>query len=92
MDNKILFKILVLDSIYHFLDWTERVRIHLYMHDKTQSTTPEILTAYEWIISNDWQAPHLKYGDDRLLYFESKPNVWTTIEDYQCENINQLKK
>lgn len=92
MDNKILFKILVLDSIYHFLDWTERVRIHLYMSDKMKSTTPKILSACEWIEKNEWKAPNIKYGQDRLLYFESKKDVWTPIEEYQCKNINQLKK
>lgn len=92
MKNNILKKILQLDSIFHFLSWDDRIRIHLYMLERFQSTTPHILAVYEWITKNEWSAPEMRYGQDRLLYFEIKEDQWEPVENYQCENINQLIK
>lgn len=90
MKNNILKKILQLDSILHFLTWKDRIRIHLYMLERFQSTTPHILAAYSWVVKNNWEAPEMRYGQDRLLYFKSLGDQWEPIENYQCKNINQL--
>lgn len=83
MDNEILLKILQLDSLVRFLEWGERVRIHLYRENKMKSTTPRILAAYEWIIKEDWQAPLMHYGEDRFQYFhDAELDLWVEVENY----------
>jgi hypothetical protein len=98
MDNTILFKILQLDSLVSFLDWTERVIIHTYINNKAEQTTPKILAAYLWIETNEWEAPQMEYKQDRLLYFfDLDSETWLTDEyylklfpEYKTE-LNKLK-
>lgn len=83
MNNDILLKILQLDSLVRFLDWTERVRIHLYRGEKFNSTTPKILAAYEWIINENWEPPVMHYGEDRFQYFhDPELDLWIESENY----------
>jgi hypothetical protein len=83
MNNDILFKILQLDSLTGFLNWTERIRIHLYKENKIKTTTPKILAAYEWIEIASWEAPEMKYGDDCLQYFyDPDSDTWMQAEYY----------
>jgi hypothetical protein len=83
MDNNILLKILQLDSLVRFLDWSERVRIHLYREGKINSTTPKIWAAYEWIIKENWNPPEMAYGVDRFLYFHDQElDLWIEAEHY----------
>ena len=57
MNKNILFKILQLDSLISCLEWTERVRIHLFINNKIESLTPKIKQVYEWILKENWEAP-----------------------------------
>ena len=82
MNNEILFRVLQLDSIFGLLDWSDRAYIHLWILEKSKITTPKILEAYEWIKTKDWQAPEMRYMDDRLLYFKYG-DEWLLISEYK---------
>ena len=82
MNNEILFRVLQLDSIFGLLDWSDRAYIHLWILGKNKITTPKILEAYEWIKTKDWQAPEMRYMDDRLLYFKYG-DEWLLISEYK---------
>ena len=96
MNKDILYTVLQLDSIFGFLDWTERAYIHHYRLDKLRITTAKILEACQFIKDNHWQAPEMRYMDDRLLYFQSD-GKWCLIADYkkhhpEIQSIKHLKK
>lgn len=85
MNKDILFKILQLDSLIGFLDWTERVIIHLYREGKTDDgdLTLQIMVAYHWIQAESWEAPIMKYCDDCLQYFyDPDADTWIQVENY----------
>lgn len=98
MDKDILLKILQLDSLVRFLDWGERIILHLYREDKLTSTTPRILAVYEWIITESWEPPMMHYGEDRFQYFKDTDlDLWVESENYlnyfpqYREELNKLK-
>lgn len=68
MNKEILKNILILDSIYKVIPWTDRVIIHLLFQDKVTKVSPLIEDLYEWMIVWGWLPPELVYGQDRLLY------------------------
>lgn len=83
MNKNILFKILQLDSLISCLEWTERVRIHLFINNKIESLTPKIKQVYEWILKENWEAPQIGYAQDRLQYFyEPHGENWHPVENY----------
>ncbi|GGG47271.1 hypothetical protein [Epilithonimonas arachidiradicis] len=82
MKNEILFKVLQLDSIFGLLDWTERAFIHQYIIGKSKTLTEKILDAYGFIEDHDWDAPEMRYMDDRLLYFKHN-GEWLLIAEYK---------
>ena len=82
MNNEILFKVLQLDSIFGLLDWRERTFIHMYINGKSKELTPNILDAYGFIQDHNWQAPEMRYMDDRLLYFKYG-DEWLLISEYK---------
>ncbi|GEN71603.1 hypothetical protein [Chryseobacterium lathyri] len=98
MNNNILLKVLQLDSLVRFLKWGERVKIHLYMEEKANSTTPRILAAYEWVENENWEPPVMHYGEDRFQYFHDPDlDLWVETENYlnyfphYREELNELK-
>lgn len=98
MNNDILLKILQLDSLIRFLTWGERVKIHLYMENKSTSTTSRIYDAYEWIEQENWEPPVMHYGEDRFQYFhDPELDIWVETENYlnyfpqYREELNELK-
>lgn len=86
-DQITLRQALAFDSIYHSLSWEERIRIHLYINRHKVELTPNILTLLELITSTDWEAPEMKYGQDRLLYcYDEDTERWMQVEKYAKEN------
>lgn len=83
MDKEFLIKILQLDSIVRCLDWEDRIRIHLYLNGRARVTSPKILAAAEWIEKWQWIAPEMRYGQDRLLYYENASSEWRPIEELE---------
>lgn len=83
MKKEILTKVLQLDSIFEFLTWKERAYIHQY--DRLKIDSKKIITAYNLIIDINWQSPGMRYGQDRLLYYENpyKEFEWILIEEYK---------
>lgn len=79
MDEAILKKVLQLDSLINFLTWQDRTEIH----HSPNITSIKVKQAYNWIISTEWSAPKMKYGQDRLLYFfHPDYDCWFVDEDY----------
>lgn len=84
MDKEILFKVLQLDSLLNLLHWKDRIRIHLNISGRNETTTPDIMNAFEWIVCNKWEAPAMKYGQDYLQYFYSNDFCdWIPVEEYK---------
>ncbi|MCW3168938.1 hypothetical protein OMO38_10430 [Chryseobacterium sp. 09-1422] len=81
MNKEILRNILILDSIYRILKWNDRVRIHLLMQDKISESTENIQLLYDWCLKFKWLPPKLKYGQDRLQYYENSPDEWILTEE-----------
>lgn len=75
-----LHTLLQLDSLYRFLTWGERMIIHAQMLEKTKRTTDKIEKFLVFVESEKWQAPEMRYGQDRLQYFY---NDDLAIEDFQ---------
>ena len=96
MNKDILFTVLQLDSILGFLDWTERAYIHQFRMDKLRITTAKILEACQFIKDNHWQAPEMRFMDDRLVYFLAADGKWHLISEYkkyhpEIQSIKHLK-
>ncbi len=84
MNKEILYAVLQLDSIFGFLDWTERAYVHQYRLDKTDNLNIKIVKAYQFIERSNWRAPEMRYMDDRLVYFKSQDTGnWHLIESYK---------
>jgi hypothetical protein len=68
---KNLFETLTLDSIYGVLSWCERANIHLFLNHKVSfEVFSEKIENMVLIVSeNNFEAPSIKFADDRLLYF-----------------------
>ena len=92
MNKELLLKVLQLDSIINILKWEERMMIHFQIQDRTDSTTENIEKLSQWIKLNKWIPPEMKYGQDRLLYFENEPGEWLSIEDINHTDLPTIKK
>ncbi len=82
MNDKLLFAVLQLDSITKVLKLDERILIHRYLAGKSNILSTNILYWAEWIERNAWEAPEMRYGQDRLLYTINELGDWNPIEDY----------
>lgn len=89
MKIEILKKILQLDSLIGFLDWTDRVEIHQF---KEKSNSPRIVAAYEWILKENWEVPQMRYGQDRLLYYYDSNSEKKILAEYYLKNHPQYKQ
>lgn len=84
MDKEIFFKVLQLDSLLNILHWKERIRIHLSISGRNETTTPDIMNVFEWIVRNKWEAPPMKYGQDYLqYYYDENIMEWLPVEEYK---------
>ncbi|SKB63442.1 hypothetical protein SAMN05660477_00388 [Soonwooa buanensis] len=88
-----LLHTLALDSIIGFLSWYERTSIHLFLNNKiSPDELSENITELATIIMlHNITAPNMKYGHDRLLYYEENNN-WMPIENYFANNPEILHK
>ncbi|MRM97306.1 hypothetical protein [Riemerella anatipestifer] len=75
--------ILSLDSIFRLLTWQERLLLHHGISKrKEMKFTPKLQVISDWIAHARWEAPVMKYGQDRLLYFENEKGNWQLIDAY----------
>ena len=91
MNKEILKNILILDSIYKLIDWKDRMRIHFLLQDKDIEISPNIQILYDWCKKLHWLPPKLKYGQDRLQYFENSPDEWVLIEELKYIKLDLPK-
>ncbi|MEI7486819.1 MAG: hypothetical protein WCJ72_05325 [Chryseobacterium sp.] len=91
MKKEILKKVLQLDSLTGFLDWVDRAEIHLY-RDNAKIASKRVLAAYEWIIKENWEAPQMKYGHDRVLYFYDPDSETWLPDEYYLKLYPQYKQ
>lgn len=89
MDNKILLKVLQLDSLLHRLTWYDRARVHQFMAGSAEKVSQSVYKIYLWIKKTDWQPPNVRYGQDRLLYYENNLGEWRPVEELE-ETIKEL--
>ncbi len=83
MDNKLLFKVLQLDSLTGLLSTHERISIHMYNLGHDEPLTYNIVYLYEWIEANGWEPPKMKYGHDCFQYFyDPDSEIWLTADYY----------
>ena len=89
-----LHTLLQLDSLYRFLTWGERMIIHAQMLEKTKRTTENIERFLFFVESEKWQAPEMRYGQDRLLYYlkEEGFQKWEQAEEYRKQNPELTRK
>lgn len=92
MDKDIFFKVLQLDSLLNILHWKDRIRIHLMISGRNETTTPDIMNAFRWIVRNKWEAPTMKYGQDYLQYYYDENIMdWVPVEEYKKKFNYQLQ-
>ncbi|MBT0572090.1 hypothetical protein N4238_05720 [Riemerella anatipestifer] len=75
--------ILSLDSIFRLLTWQERLLLHHGISKrKEMKFTLKLQVISDWIAHAKWEAPIMKYGQDRLLYFENENGNLQMIDTY----------
>ncbi|MCW0497825.1 hypothetical protein OKE63_01410 [Riemerella anatipestifer] len=75
--------ILSLDSIFRLLTWQERLLLHYGISKRKEvKFTPKLQVISDWIAHARWEAPVMKYGQDRLLHFENEKGNWQLIDAY----------
>ncbi len=92
--NKHYLKLLRLDSIYRFLTWEDRIRIHLLMQYKIKAHTYSIAKGLGFLEKTEWEAPEILYDQSRLLYYEDEKGNIRAVEEYPKLNptlTEQLK-
>lgn len=88
-----LHTLLQLDSLYRFLTWGERMIVHAQMLEKTQRTTENIERFLFFVEEEKWQAPEMRYGQDRLLYFLNEDKEYYYLaEEYRKQNPELTRK
>ncbi|MBT0552625.1 hypothetical protein [Riemerella anatipestifer] len=75
--------ILSLDSIFRLLTWQERLLLHYGISKRKEvKFTLKLQVISDWIAHAKWEAPIMKYGQDRLLHFENEKGNWQLIDAY----------
>lgn len=88
-----LHTLLQLDSLYRFLTWGERMIIHAQMLEKTKRTTENIERFLLFVESEKWEAPEMRYGQDRLQYFyNDDAESWHLVEEYRKQKPELTRK
>ena len=88
-----LHTLLQLDSLYRFLTWGERMIVHAQMLCKTERTTDKIERFLFFVETEKWEAPEMRYGQDRLLYFLNEDEEYYYLaEEYRKQNPELTRK
>lgn len=82
-----LLTVLQLDSLYRLLSWGDRIAIRLCMLGKSEEIPHKATVILRWITTHRWEAPQMRYGQDRLQYYYSDAEEkYKPIEDYATEH------
>lgn len=84
--------LLSLDSLTKFLNQGERIIAIRKMLDQEAEITPKISEALMIISYHNWKPPKQKYGQDRLLYYQTITGSWLLFDKYNHPIINEIKK
>ena len=76
--------VLRLDNFLQALTAQERMMIHQY-HTGYRTYVPiVVLTIYEWIRENNWEAPDFRYNPERVLtWYNWDKKTWEPIETHE---------
>lgn len=95
MNNTLLHNLLALDSLYGILNVGERISLHRKALGKPTILTPKVKFWLIWLDKMNWEAPSMKYGQDRLAYYEDSDTLrWILADAYPRlheDLTNQIK-
>lgn len=73
--------VLRLDNFLQALTAQERMMIHQYHAGYRTGVPIVVLTIYEWIRENRWEAPDFRYNPERVLEWKNKEyGTWEPID------------
>lgn len=73
--------VLRLDNFLQALTAQERMMIHQYHAGYRTSVPIVVLTIYEWIRENGWEAPDFRYNPERVLtWYNQEYGTWEPID------------
>lgn len=81
--NTLTYDLLALDSLYGILNVGERISLHRKALGKPTTLTPRVKFWLIWLDKMNWEAPSMKYGQDRLAYYEDSDTLrWILADAY----------
>ncbi|WP_454982293.1 hypothetical protein [Capnocytophaga granulosa] len=82
--KQLYMDVLKLDNFLQALTAQERMMIHQY-HTGYRTYVPiVVLTIYEWIRENNWEAPDFRYNPERVLtWYNRDTKTWEPIEAHK---------
>lgn len=81
--NTLTYDLLALDSLYGILNVGERISLHRKALGKPTTLTPRVKFWLMWLDKMNWEAPSMKYGQDRLAYYQDKYSLrWILAEEF----------
>lgn len=73
--------VLRLDNFLQALTAQERMMIHQYHAGYRTGVPIVVLTIYEWIRENRWEAPNFRYNPERVLtWYNQEYGTWEPID------------
>ena len=73
--------VLRLDNFLQALTAQERMMIHQYHAGYRTGVPIVVLTIYEWIRENRWEAPDFRYNPERVLtWYNQEYGTWEPID------------
>ena len=74
-------EVLRLDNFLQALTESERTMIHQYHAGYRTGVPIVVLTIYEWIRENRWEAPDFRYNPERVLtWYNQEYGTWEPID------------
>ena len=82
--KQLYMEVLRLDNFLQALTAQERMMIHQYHAGYRTGVPIVVLTIYEWIRENRWEAPDLRYTPERVLtWYNQEYGTWEPIETHE---------
>ena len=82
--NQLYMEVLRLDNFLQALTAQERMMIHQYHAGHRTGVPIVVLTIYEWIRENRWEAPDFRYNPERVLtWYNQEYGTWEPIETHE---------
>lgn len=82
--KQLYMDVLRLDNFLQALTAQERMMIHQYHAGHRTGVPIVVLTIYEWIRENRWEAPDFRYNPERVLtWYNQEYGTWEPIETHE---------